>query len=145
MGYWGFQHPGVGTISLSLKGSGTLTLDYGNAWGSGMVTLLMDGKILDVAHGQTPSKTVTLPFQDKEELVIQEDPTAVIVVNRISFQASGPGTPSPPPAPFKVVTTDHKMARSFAKAGGWTLWQGSGLCGAECSVARRMYTTSCGG
>ncbi|KAK3269610.1 hypothetical protein CYMTET_21957 [Cymbomonas tetramitiformis] len=87
--FCGFQHPGAGAISLALSGAGSATIDFGNSWASGLVTLYMNGTQVAVAEGSTPSRVATFEFQSGDELVLVEDPMAVIVINHIDFSCSG--------------------------------------------------------
>jgi len=179
--YWGYKYPGDGTIKLILLGSGSLTLDYGNSWGEGLVRIYLNGALMGTAHPNTPSKKAVLEFRNNDVLTIQEAPTAVIVINRVTFECALPCSssgdcPRQMPIcagvcqecsrdadcsgaaqvcisnkcqildPFAVTTTEHKMARSFAKARPWTMMPGSGFAGgAQTFIPRRMFTTGCGG
>ena len=58
-----FEYPGDGSISLQLSGSGTATVDYGNSWTSGTVTLYLNDQAIDTAPANTPSKTKEFTFQ----------------------------------------------------------------------------------
>ncbi|KAK3270935.1 hypothetical protein CYMTET_20687 [Cymbomonas tetramitiformis] len=87
--YCGFSAPGAGAISLALSGAGSATIDFGNSWVSGLVTLYLNGTQVAVAEGSTPSHAATFEFQSGDELVLVEDPMAVIVINHIDFSCSG--------------------------------------------------------
>jgi len=97
--YWGFLWPGNGVVSLTLTGQGNLTLDYGNSWGGGRVNVYLNGALKDSAEENTPSRIVVLAFQDKDVLEIEENPTAVIVINSISRSCAG-SPPAPPLGPM---------------------------------------------
>jgi len=61
--YCGFRYPGDGSISLTLSGSGTVTVDYGNSYPNGVVTLYLNNEAIDSASASRPSKTKEFAFQ----------------------------------------------------------------------------------
>ena len=47
--YCGYTHPGDGTIAFTLHGHGTLVVDFGNSWTSGLTVLDLNGETLGSA------------------------------------------------------------------------------------------------
>lgn len=83
--YWGYKFPGDGSITVVLQKSGTLTLDFGNSWSAGLVSVYLNENLQDSALPTTPSQTVTFSFSHLDVLRIEEAPDAVMVINSISF------------------------------------------------------------
>eukprot|EP00443_Scrippsiella_acuminata_P022870 CAMPEP_0115244184 /NCGR_PEP_ID=MMETSP0270-20121206/39858_1 /TAXON_ID=71861 /ORGANISM="Scrippsiella trochoidea, Strain CCMP3099" /LENGTH=412 /DNA_ID=CAMNT_0002659315 /DNA_START=28 /DNA_END=1265 /DNA_ORIENTATION=+ len=85
--FWGSSETGSGTISLILKGQGTLTLDFGNSWGKigskEQVTVSLNGKPKSSAGPYTFSQSVDLGFRDGDVLSVAETPSGLIVLNKI--------------------------------------------------------------
>ena len=56
--------PAVGNLSTSLRGSGEVTLDFGNCWDAGEVKVYLNDIEKASAASDTPSKIVTFGFND---------------------------------------------------------------------------------
>eukprot|EP00931_Biecheleriopsis_adriatica_P048777 TRINITY_DN28188_c0_g1_i1.p1 TRINITY_DN28188_c0_g1~~TRINITY_DN28188_c0_g1_i1.p1 ORF type:complete len:416 (+),score=46.82 TRINITY_DN28188_c0_g1_i1:54-1250(+) len=75
------------TLSLTLKGTGVLTLDFGNAYSSGTTRILLNDVEKDSAGASTPSKeSVTIPFQNLDVLKIRAE-ACIMVITSLKFDA----------------------------------------------------------
>jgi hypothetical protein len=88
--YCGFQSEGDALLSLTLVGSGSGTLDFGNSWTSGSVRVYLNGEILEIAEARNLSVVVTFTFGygDVLALLTSELSDAVNVINSLSFTCS---------------------------------------------------------
>ena len=85
---WGCGNK-VGIISTTLRGSGTVTLHYGNCWNAGMVNVYLNNTR---ELSSLPSTTVlqSFDYHDGEELEIrEEDGNGIIQLIDISFTCKG--------------------------------------------------------
>ena len=71
----------------TLKGSGEVSLEFGNCWTRGVVRVTLNGELKAEATANTPNTTITFGFEDGDELKISED-VGVVVVNDIRFDCS---------------------------------------------------------
>jgi hypothetical protein len=60
--YCGFQSPGDALLSLTLVGSGSGTLDFGNSWTGGSVWAYLNGELLESAEPTNLSVVVNFTF-----------------------------------------------------------------------------------
>ena len=77
----------VGEISATLKGSGEVSLEFGNCWIKGVVRVTLNGELKAEATANTPNTTLSFGFEDGDVLRISED-IGVVVVNDIRFDCS---------------------------------------------------------
>ena len=76
----------VGKLSAVLKGSGKLTLNFGNCWHLGIVAVYLDKQLMAVAHPRT-KKEVSLSFKEGSLLEIKDEGLgSVIQLNSITFE-----------------------------------------------------------
>ena len=76
----------VGTLSTVLKGSGKLTLNFGNCWHLGIVAVYLNKQLMAVAHPKT-KKEVSLSFKQGALLEIKDEGLgSVIQLNSITFE-----------------------------------------------------------
>jgi hypothetical protein len=92
--YWGFMEPGDAVISLTLKGSGTLTLDYGNSWSAGFSRVFLNDVLQDEVGNSTLSKSVTFGFNSNDVLKLREDNIGILVINDITFSCQANACPT---------------------------------------------------
>ena len=84
------EHSSVGTLSAILKGSGEVTIDFGNCWQEGNVKLYLDSALISTAPSETKSITKSVSFTHGSVLKIKdEDGNAVISLNSITFNCKG--------------------------------------------------------
>mmetsp|Transcript_48866 Transcript_48866/g.111304 ORF Transcript_48866/g.111304 Transcript_48866/m.111304 type:complete len:741 (+) Transcript_48866:126-2348(+) len=104
--YWGYCEPGSGALTLALKGKGSLKLDYGNPFGAphGLVSVYLNGVLMDSSPIFTFSATVDMKFNDGDALEIVES-GSVIVINSISIDCDLVKTTTTP-APAGSVTEE---------------------------------------
>ena len=83
-------HSHVGTLSATLKGTGELTIDFGNCWDEGQVKIYLDAKLVDYANAGSKSVTTTFSFTPGSVLKIRDETgNAVIMLNSITFKCYG--------------------------------------------------------
>ena len=79
----------VGTVSTTLRGNGSATLDFGNCWNGGKVKVYLNDQVVASAQKMTYSKTVAFNFQDGDVLKLRDEGDgARIVINQITFSCS---------------------------------------------------------
>ena len=79
----------VGTVSTTLKGSGEVTLDFGNCWDSGEVKVYLNDELVASAQKNTPSKIVSFKFRNGDILKLKDEgPNSTIAINDIKFTCS---------------------------------------------------------
>ena len=84
------EHSSVGTLSAILKGSGEVTIDFGNCWQEGNVKLYLDSALIFTAPSETKSIIKSFSFTHGSMLKIKdEDGNAVISLNSITFNCKG--------------------------------------------------------
>jgi hypothetical protein len=83
--YCGFQYPGDALLSLTLVGSGSGTLDFGNSWRAGIVWAHLNGDLLGSADPGNLSVVVNFTFGYGDEIQITETGDGVNVINSLSF------------------------------------------------------------
>ena len=85
------EHSHVGTLRTSrLKGSGEVTLDFGNCWNAGNVKVYLDATLMATAPAGRKSVVITFTFTPNSVLKIKdEDGNAVILLNSITFSCYG--------------------------------------------------------
>ena len=80
----------VGTISTVLKGSGKLTIDFGNCYKQGEVKVYLDSKLMAAAKKNTNNVVKTFSFNQGSLLEIKDEgPNSVIRLNSITFECTG--------------------------------------------------------
>ena len=84
----------VGTLSTVLKGSGNLTINFGNCWNSGKVKVYLDAKLMATADkselGHPKTVTATFAFHQGSLLEIKDEgDNSVISLNSMTFDCSG--------------------------------------------------------
>ena len=83
-------HSHVGTLSATLKGTGEMTIDFGNCWNEGEVKVYLDAKQVAFANAGSKSVTTTISFTPGSVLKIRdENGNAVIMLNSITFKCYG--------------------------------------------------------
>ena len=84
------SHSHVGTLSATLKGSGEITLDFGNCWDAGNVKVYLDATLIAAAAAGSKSVSKTFSFTPGSVLKIKdEDGNAVVMINSIQFACYG--------------------------------------------------------
>ena len=77
----------VGTLSATLKGTGQVTVDFGNCWDAGTVKLYLDDNLISTAPVGSKSVVTTLSFTTDSVLKLRdEDGNSVIRLNSITFK-----------------------------------------------------------
>ena len=83
-------HSHVGTLSATLKGTGEVTIDFGNCWDAGVVKVYLDAKVVGAALAGTNGVKATFSFTPGQVLKIKEESgNAVISLNSINFKCYG--------------------------------------------------------
>ena len=79
----------VGAVSITFKGSGTATLNYGNCWDSGRVNVYLNNvKVSYSLPGTT--EMYRFPYNDGNELkIMDEEGNAIINIFDITFNCKG--------------------------------------------------------
>ena len=84
------EHSNGGTLSAILKGSGEVTIEFGNCWQEGNVKLYLDSALISTAPSETKSITKSFSFTHGSMLKIKdEDGNAVVSLNSITFNCEG--------------------------------------------------------
>ena len=85
---WGCGN-NVGSISTSLKGSGTVSLHYGNCWNEGNVIVYLNNVEISRSSPGT-SQVYRIPYNDGNELkIMDENGNAIIKIVDITFTCKG--------------------------------------------------------
>ena len=80
----------VGTLSAVLQGEGTVTLDFGNCWGAGIVNVYLDSTLRASAPVGTKSLIKSFSFTSGSVLKIKdENGNAVVMLNSIQTLCNG--------------------------------------------------------
>ena len=124
--YWGYAHPGALRLSLTLVGSGTATLSFGNGYHSGGTVVATHGE--PETRVETTSeeyKTISFNFEDGDVLSVFEDPnenTAVIVIRSLTLCPSAPASTTTATAATTTAkaTTSAATSESTAAAASTT-------------------------
>ena len=75
-----------GTLSTVIKGSGKLTLNFGNCWHLGRVAVYLDKQLMAVAYPKS-KKEISLYFKQGSLLEIKDEGLgSVIQLNSITFE-----------------------------------------------------------
>ena len=83
-------HSHVGTLSATLKGSGEVTIDFGNCWDQGRVEVYLDAIKIATAVPGEKSKRISYSFTPGSVLSIRDEAgNSVIMLNAISFKCYG--------------------------------------------------------
>ena len=95
-GSWYCSGSAIGSISTTLRGSGSATLDFGNCYTKGKVVVLLNGQEINgkgksTANANVKSKNITFKFIPGDELKIIEPDNGIIKLN--SFTLSKRSTP----------------------------------------------------
>ena len=108
-------------LQTTLKGSGQVTVSYGNSWKVGTVDVKLNGEVKGSAGPKKILESVTLAFSPGDVLTIGEHNTAILVVNKVTFDcgpAPTPSPPRPPPTPPPTPPTPKPIrVRVFLLAG----------------------------
>ena len=84
------DHSHVGTLVAVLKGSGEVTLSFGNCWDSGKVNVYLDTALMATAPAKSNNVVKTFSFTPGSVLRIKdEDGNAVVRLNYIQFSCYG--------------------------------------------------------
>jgi hypothetical protein len=86
--YWGFKYPGAGTISLTLKGQGSVTLGFGNPWKGGDIKVFLNDDKKADSQKKNTDQSVTMDFKNGDVLKIREDKEGIIAINSIKFKCN---------------------------------------------------------
>jgi len=79
----------AGTISTILKGSGNLTIDFGNCWSEGEVKVYLDSKLMAAAPKLTKHVVKKFSFNQGALLEIKDEgANSIIRLNSITFECS---------------------------------------------------------
>ena len=79
-------HADVGTLSTTLKGSGFVTVDFGNCWDQGVVKLYLDDKVISTAHVGDKRVVNTFFFTSNSVLKLKDEgANSVVALNSIAF------------------------------------------------------------
>eukprot|EP00927_Polykrikos_kofoidii_P031080 TRINITY_DN2673_c0_g1_i3.p1 TRINITY_DN2673_c0_g1~~TRINITY_DN2673_c0_g1_i3.p1 ORF type:complete len:421 (-),score=53.53 TRINITY_DN2673_c0_g1_i3:166-1332(-) len=83
--YYGWNQHGDGILSLVLHESGQATVDFGNAGDAGYVIVVAAGDWKATSRPRQTSVSTSFWFNDGTLLEIKERGSAILVLNRISF------------------------------------------------------------
>ena len=75
----------IGSVHVALLGSGNATLNYGNCYHQGQVSVLLNGEEISHVSGNTPEKTITFHYTHRSILTLKELNTAIIKLNSMEF------------------------------------------------------------
>ena len=83
-------HSHVGTLSATLKGSGEVTINFGNCWDQGVVKVYLDANVVGIASVGEKSKQISVSFTPGSVLSFKDESgNAVIMLNSIAFKCYG--------------------------------------------------------
>jgi hypothetical protein len=112
------------SANVTVKGSGTGYVDFGNCADAGIVTLSVGGQVIANAYQNFPSKVMTFSYTDGQEIKISATSGTFPAVARLNFVAfngtlvdsAGAPCPVPTPAsPCAVATTPASPCAPVAK------------------------------
>ena len=86
--WYGWSPASVGKITAYLKGSGNLTLDFGNCNTNGKVKVYLDNDLKATAPENTDSIIESFNFTQGSLLEIEEE-VGIIRLNSIAFECKG--------------------------------------------------------
>ena len=93
--YTGFVGgPAVGAVQRTLRGSGTVTVDFGSAFTHGSVRVLLNGVVKATAPANTASKKITLAYKDGDVLKLDEVGTSIVRMNSVCVSLGAAVLPS---------------------------------------------------
>lgn len=84
--WYGWSHPGVGSVTMVLVGSGEVTLSYGNCFNQGIVSVLLNDKLISSANANVKTVLASFTFSNGDVLKLTEEPTAIIKLNSIEVK-----------------------------------------------------------
>ena len=89
------------TISLTLSGSGTTTVTFGNPASTGSTKLYLDSVEISSASAQTNSQVSTFGFSNGQILKLEQsfNPNSILLFHSISFQCDSDVSIAPTSAP----------------------------------------------
>ena len=81
------QEEQVGTLSVTLEGTGQVTIDFGNCWDAGTVQLYMNDDVISTAPAGSKSVVKTISFAPDSILKLRDEGVnSVISLNSVTFQ-----------------------------------------------------------
>ena len=98
-GSWYCSGSAIGSISTTLRGSGSATLDFGNCYTKGKVVVLLNGQEINgkgksTANANVKSKNITFKFIPGDELKIIEPDNGIIKLNSFNVKPKVQGKSS---------------------------------------------------
>ena len=87
--WYGWSHPGVGSVKIILVGSGEVTLNYGNCNKKGVVNVLLNDKLVTSANANVKSNLASFLFSNGDVLKVTEEGTAIIKLNSMDLKCIG--------------------------------------------------------
>ena len=78
----------IGSVYATLVGSGTATLNFGNCYSGGRVTVYLNGRDIAYAVAYTFEQEVTFDYSSGDILTIKEDPMAIIKLNSLKLSCA---------------------------------------------------------
>ena len=90
VGWYGWAcESSSGTLSTTLKGSGIITIRYGNCWDGGSVNVYLNNTLMDSASGHK-YKEVSIEYEEGSIVqIVDEGPNSVIKLISITFSCKG--------------------------------------------------------
>ena len=84
--WYGYSYgSAIGSVHVAFLGSGNATLNFGNCYRQGKVSVLLNGEEISQALANTPEKTITFRYTHRNILTLKELNTAIIKLNSLDF------------------------------------------------------------
>ena len=87
--WYGWSHPGDGSVRIVLIGSGEVTLNFGNCYSNGVVNVFQNDNLISSASANVKNVLASFPFSNGDVLKVTEENTAIIKLNSIDVKCIG--------------------------------------------------------
>ena len=87
--WYGYNYgPVIGSLTAIFVGSGKATLNFGNCYTAGRVTVYLNGRDIAYAVAYTFEQEVTFDYSSGDILTIKEHPMAIIKLNSLKLSCT---------------------------------------------------------
>lgn len=143
--YWGFSMTGESKLTTVLRGSGTITIDFGNPASTpgSAVQVFVGHKVVAEAAPYTLSHVVEAPFSNNDWLEVTQG-GGIILINSVIINCDGSAASTPAPPEDKADPCECKAIWTYAgqSYGGCTQTEDSGAA-SWCYVEGGPEGTGC--
>ena len=78
----------IGSVYVAFMGSGNATLNYGNCYNGGTVTVFLNENEIGHADGNNPVQAVSFEYSNRNVLMLKETNTAIIKLNSLKISCN---------------------------------------------------------